>query len=245
MNKLFTAEVPFKLVYLVAEPKDTDIVIAEFNDGNSLIEGEEITISPLSLDGLISCNNFIRKTYLTVQKEAVKDWDTNDREKFMRLAMSHIINLSMGTQEGYNILFDTVDGLCHYMWQHVKKRFPTYAEFEQVLMPNDVRVFGEIMKRFNSATLDLALLTQQEIHNSELPEEENNDKFIDDLVAKLMACGSFQTVEQAKQLTLEQAKKVIKESYTLRHGEPKEENVRPPEPVHDPAVKENIKALLG
>jgi Ni,Fe-hydrogenase I large subunit len=245
MTKLFTAEADFRLVTLTKEPQATDIVLKKFHDDSVLVEGEELTIHPLSIDGLIACNNYIRKTYLSIQKEAVRDWSEKDRNDFMRLAMSHIVNLSLGTREGYSIIFDSVEGLCFYMWQHVKDRFPTYQDFLQVAMPNDVRVFEEISRRFFDATMDLKHLCQQESMADELPEEEQYDQNIDLLISHLLACGSFSTVEEAKKLTIEQAQEVVKKANELHGNEIKEEKKRPSEAKHDPVAKANIKALLG
>ena len=193
-TNLFTTSATFKLCGLDA-------------DGN-LVDTEDITIQNLPISELTYLNSIIKQVYLTAQKEATKNWTSRDRKEFMELAMSHLVGLSVGTKEGNRILFETEDGILHYTWVFVKHRFPSIQEWDKILRSN-LKVYGEIMSRFNQAVLDLAILTSQELE-AELPETANTEA-IDDRIAALITCGLSK--EEAMKLTIDQADKIIEIKY--------------------------------
>jgi len=223
-TNLFTTSVTFKLCGLDA-------------DGN-LVDTEDISIQKLTIEGLTYLNSIIKQVYLTAQKEATKDWSPGDRKEFMKLAMSHLVSLSIGTKEGNTILFDTPDGILHYTWVFVKHRFPNVAEWDKVLRSN-MQVCQEIMSRFNQAVLDLAILTSQDLE-TELPETSNTEG-IDATIADLIAVGLSK--EEAMKLTLEQANTILKIKFPALENTPVAETNNPEE--FKEILKQTLEASNG
>jgi len=191
-TNLFTSSVTFKLCGL-------DV------DGH-LADTEDIRIQNITIEGMTYLNSYIRQHYLTAQKDAVKDWPPKERDAFLKLAMSHIVRLSIDTKDGRDILFNTLDGMLHYTWVFVKHRFPTLEEWDAVLRSN-MLVYSEIMSRFNTAMFDLALLTSKEFSDDEIPDEQNTEG-IDQMLAALTSIGIPQ--KDARKLTLEQADAILR-----------------------------------
>ena len=159
-------------------------------------------------------NSYIRQHYLTAQKDAVKNWSPKERDEFLKLAMSHIVRLSIDTKDGRDILFNTLDGMLHYTWVFVKHRFPTVEEWDAVLRSN-MLVYSEIMSRFNTAMVNLALLTSKETTDEEIPDEANTE-IIDQMLAALASIGI--PLDEGRKLTLEQADEILKIKYPSAEG---------------------------
>jgi hypothetical protein len=182
-----------------------DLVLCK-QEGNELIDLPAVRIQNMTLDGITYLNSYIRRTYLTVQREAVADWSKREREDFMKMAMQHILGLAMTTVDGQKILFETPGGLLHFSWVYVKEHFATMEEWSEVLQSSP-SAYNENIKRFNTAILDLAALTADElITPDDLPETRNTD-WIDDMLAALIAKGI--SPDDAKSLTVEQAAKIL------------------------------------
>jgi hypothetical protein len=176
---------------------------------NNLIDTEEVTIQNITIEGINYLNSYIRQAYLTAQRDATKFWTKAERDEFMKLAMQIVPTLSVGTKRGNDILFNTLDGLLHYTWVFVKHRFATVNEWNTVFR-SDVRVYQEILNRFNEACVQLALLTGEEV-GKELPEVNANPEGMDNLIIAVIAAGV--SPEDAKKLTPEQANAIVKTKF--------------------------------
>ena len=68
-------------------------------------------------------------------------------------------------------------------------------------------VYSEIMSRFNTAMVDLTLLTSKETTDEEIPEEANTE-IIDQMLAALASIGI--PLDEGRKLTLEQADEILR-----------------------------------
>jgi len=116
-----------------------------------------------------------------------------------------------------------------------KKIYGTLAEWEKALRSSAV-AYNENMKRFNTAIIDLALLTSKEVGiDTETPQEIELD-WMDHLIAALIAAGV--SIDDVKSMTVEQALKVIEKKY------PKLDEQKP-EPVLATNDPEEFKNFLA
>ena len=221
-NNIFTSSVPF--------------VLCEWDtEKESLVDTETVTIRNATIDGISYLNSTIRRMYITAQRDAVAGWSPGEADRFLKLAMQHLVLLSVGTREGNEILFSTDDGMLHYMWVFVKHRFPTIEAWEKCLRSNGA-VYRELMSRFHEAMLNLALLTSEEA-GEKMPENADTS-YIDGMVARLVATGLSK--EDAMALTLEEANAVIEKWGEMRYGK----NEAPKEPVMQTGNPEEFKEYM-
>jgi hypothetical protein len=147
---LFTSSVP--------------LVLCEWDsEKNSLVDTETVTIQNLTIEGLAYLNSYIRRTYLTMQKDAVKEWSKEEADNFLKIAQKQLHKFSAGTRKGNEILFNSADGMLRYTWMFVKHRFKTIGNWKTHLRSNGA-VYQKTMERFNNAIVDLARLTAQELN---------------------------------------------------------------------------------
>jgi len=178
-----------------------------------LVDIETITLRSLTIDAHNYLNSYIRQTYLTAQKDAIKEWDRQEQENYLNLAMRHIFRLGLDTKEGNDILFNNEEGILHYSWvfvrHHVKdgeKIYWSVAEWEKTLRSSPA-AYHENMRRFNSAIIDIAQLTARETGREEELPLEDDTEYIDQLIATLLASGI--SMDDAKNMTIGQAIKVL------------------------------------
>ena len=152
-NHLFTSSVPF--------------VLCEWDtEKESLVDTETVTIRNLAIDGLSHLDSYIRRTYLTAQKDAAVRWSKKEADTHMKYATQHLSQVKSGTQEGNEILFNSADGMLHFTWVFVKHRFKTIGKWKKHLWSN-TDVYQKTMERFHRAIVDLALLTSEEINKKQ------------------------------------------------------------------------------
>ena len=199
-KNLFQSSVTFKL--------------CEFND-NEFVDVETITLRSMTIAGYNFLNSYIRQTYLTTQKDAIKNWDKKDQEEYLQLAMRHIFRLGIGTKEGNDILFDTEEGNLYYTWVYVrdhvrdgKKIFGTIEEWEKAFRSSALAYYENI-RRFNISVVDLAMLTAKEV-STELPLEIDTSG-MEFLISSLLAAGVSK--DDVNNLTVEEAFKVLDIKY--------------------------------
>jgi len=93
------------------------------NADGEIADGETLILRNLTIEGIALLNSFIRQHYLDVQRDAIKDWTKREQENFLKMAMSNIVLLSVGTKQGNDILFQTDEGCVYYTWVFVKEHY--------------------------------------------------------------------------------------------------------------------------
>lgn len=103
-----------------------------------LPNGLVVQLGPLKQENFENLNKWIRRKYMQNIRSVLEDFPLDEQEKLLNRAVKDAALMSVKTEEGLQVLYESVHGYARLCYELIKTPPLTFAEFDSILFPDHI-----------------------------------------------------------------------------------------------------------